>query len=892
MQPAGAQDGVLVTDAATIVDARHSARTTSLRAEQIDRLPKDSDFSAVVGLASAVNREQEKLGGISIDGASAGENRYLVDGADTTDLRTGTQAKTVLPDFLAEVQVTSSGHAAEHRGASGGVVDVVTASGTNRWRGSALVNLETDALQVDSLEGRYSTRALRLGLADSNIAEVVEHEGDGFTRVEPVVSVGGPIVRDRTWVFAGYSPAYAGIGRRATLTADGSAVTTRQRQQRQSLTASSTSTLGGNLRTRVAYNNSWSKVDGLLVASDGTDAPGTDYDAVHRYPNWSLSGQADWVASPNLHLGARAGYALSDHRSVGVPAVSVYRFLTSNIGMPGVPAPLQQATNYQTAPTNLATAFDEQARLAFQAGGTWYGRLAGQHAISGGIQVERIGNAVQAVEQGNVLGLYWGRSYAGTAGAYGYYRVRSNGILPQQGFLTGGDVSTSGYGFFVQDAWTVAARLTLALGLRAENEKVPAYEAGPGIPTYPIEFGFADRLAPRAGFAYDIRGDGRWKAYGSWGKYYDAFKLELPRSSFGGEKWVDYWYTLDTPDWSTLDDSPTCPPACPGTLIAGPVDFRRPAAGPTGVDPALRPMQAQEFSIGMERQLTRSLAVTARYVRKWLVRAVEDTGSLDAMGNETFLIANPGEGRARLAWDDPPANQPRARRDYDGVEVALTKTLADNYSVRASYLWSRLYGNYSGLSQSDENGRTSPNVGRAFDHPLQPFDQGADPVFGRLGTDRTHQLKTSFFYQTGFGMSVGLNGYVATGIPRTREMPVVWGHEYPLQYLGRVSDGRLPFVSQTDLLVQQEFALAGGRRLLVSLNVLNLYNEENVVNYFATEAARGASVALDARQFFLKQTPPIAELKARQDVPTDPRFLMDSRWQAPLAARFGVKFAF
>jgi hypothetical protein len=42
------------------------------------------------------------------------------------------------------------------------------------------------------------------------------------------------------------------------------------------------------------------------------------------------------------------------------------------------------------------------------------------------------------------------------------------------------------------------------------------------------------------------RGDGKWKIFGSWGIFYDFFKLELPRGSFGGDKWIEYYYTLDT----------------------------------------------------------------------------------------------------------------------------------------------------------------------------------------------------------------------------------------------------------------------------------------------------------------------------------------------------------
>lgn len=43
--------------------------------------------------------------------------------------------------------------------------------------------------------------------------------------------------------------------------------------------------------------------------------------------------------------------------------------------------------------------------------------------------------------------------------------------------------------------------------------------------------------------------------------------------------------------------------------------------------------------------------------------------------------------------------------DYDAVELALDKRHSGDWSARVSYTWSRLYGNYSGLAQSDEDGR-------------------------------------------------------------------------------------------------------------------------------------------------------------------------------------------
>ena len=43
----------------------------------------------------------------------------------------------------------------------------------------------------------------------------------------------------------------------------------------------------------------------------------------------------------------------------------------------------------------------------------------------------------------------------------------------------------------------------------------------------------------------------------SWGIFYDTFKLELPRGSFGGDKWLQRYYTLDIADWTTIGVSPS-----------------------------------------------------------------------------------------------------------------------------------------------------------------------------------------------------------------------------------------------------------------------------------------------------------------------------------------------
>src|SRR5215204_650385 len=133
--PAGVTESVQVVAESPLVDVRQSSRQTNIRAEQIDMLPKGRDFTTLVTQAPGANNEA-KLGGLSIDGASAGENRYIIDGIETTNIQTGVSGKNLIADFVEEVQVKSSGYTAEYGGATGGVVNAITKSGTNSFHGS------------------------------------------------------------------------------------------------------------------------------------------------------------------------------------------------------------------------------------------------------------------------------------------------------------------------------------------------------------------------------------------------------------------------------------------------------------------------------------------------------------------------------------------------------------------------------------------------------------------------------------------------------------------------------------------------------------------------------------------------------------------------------------
>ena len=887
----GVTETVQVTAETPLVDVRNSARQTNIRAEQVELLPHGRDFTTMVTQAPGANQES-KLGGISIDGASAGENRYIIDGMETTDLRTGLSGTNLIADFVEEVQVKSSGYTAEYGGALGGVINAVTKSGTNNWDGFGVYNF-----QGSSTEGSRRP-TLRQSLTNSDVAEYITYPEDSETRNEPGFGVGGPIKRDRVWFFGAYLPAVTSTDR--TVNDD----TVHQSETSQNLTGNVTAQLANGVRSRIAVNSSSRKLKGLLPALNGTDPEGTNYSKTSDFPNVTTSGTLDWVASSKVLFSVRGGYKSTDQHDSNVTEEPQFIFSgTNNIGFLDTPAALQHGTSFTSIPTNRKVTRDQFTRAFFQADSTIYARAGGEHQFKFGAQLDRYGNNVLSGESRNRVTIRWntplstGCSVAGqvpcavplTRGAYGYYSVRSNAIAPRQGIITEGNIHSNMIGLFVQDAWTINNRLTVNLGVRTERERVPTYTTGADIPEFGLEFGFGDKIAPRAGFAYDITGDGSWKLGGSWGVFYDIFKLELPRGSFGGDKWLEYYYTLDTFNWPTLVDGANCPPACSGTLIRGPIDFRHPSFGSDSIDPDLKPFRMQEATITLDHQLNDQMALGLRYVHKQVDEAIEDTGSLDAQGNEIYVIANPGEGLTALASTSPSVPLPKAQRDYDAVEAAFDKRFSNNWYLRTSYTWSRLFGNYSGLSQSDENGRTSPNVGRLFDYPLMMFQDGGKPALGPLATDRPNQWKTQFIYQFPMGTSIGFNEYVASGLPVSRELGIYPTSNLPVQYKGRGSDGRTPVFSQTDLLIQHSFRL-GDRSLQLSLNVLNLFNQDTAVSRFSTYQKTNGVVPDEALFYTGQQT--LESLITAQNVVKDPRFLMDSGFQAPILARFGVKFTF
>ena len=142
LSPGGLTETVQVVAESPLIAITQSARSTSIRGDEIDKMPKGRDFVSLVTQASGANMEAKSgTNAIMIDGSSGGENRWIIDGAESTDMVHGSQGKTMVTDFVEEVQVKSSGYTAEYGGSTGGVINVLSKSGSNLWRGDVFALL-------------------------------------------------------------------------------------------------------------------------------------------------------------------------------------------------------------------------------------------------------------------------------------------------------------------------------------------------------------------------------------------------------------------------------------------------------------------------------------------------------------------------------------------------------------------------------------------------------------------------------------------------------------------------------------------------------------------------------------------------------------------------------
>ena len=968
-----------VTGRAPLVDVTSVNVVVDIPQEVIDNIPKGRSYQSLIPFAPGARQEplqsprnnSGRNNGFQIDGASDSENTYLVEGLDTTEIQNGGIKQNVVFEFVQEVQIKTSSYQAEYGGAVGGVVNVIQKRGSNQWHGGLVAYYHPDAFDStdqcavtpfantseapNTLSGQQIACGLRGNPATAtNFAtrtdatpEYYHQKKDKYFTLEPGYEVGGPLFKDKLWLFSSYIPTIQRISRTVNFTGKNPGPHT-----------FTTSYTAQNALNRLDYQpfsklhlfSSWqygySRVTGQLpVTPDSTTgqvntAAGTDPATIRGdtgdvYPSNIFTFGGDWTPNSHLLVSARYGYFFYNTEDRGKPSGS--RFIYQNdlvlsnctptppatscasTGLDGNPiavagqpsAAFANTTGFSNISNNFQNLFDAFKRKSFASDVSYSVSKWGQHNFKVGYGFNRLANDLLQGYNTAQTQVFWGQSYTPSATEgiaacdpqtgpivqynQSHFNTTSTQCQGNTGYFivsdgvdSAGKVSSYNHSIYGQDSWTVGHGLTLNLGVRFDKEFLPPYGAGASS----ISFNFTDKVSPRIGGAYDLLHNGKVKVYASYGKFYDIMKYSLPRGSFGGEYWHNCVYAMDFVDYTTITptapDNHACPTSGPapgvtvGRFIEN-LDLRKNiinTADP-GVDPKIKPMSQHEFIVGTDWAITPTLGLEARYARKRLDNAIEDIGVTDNYG---FYIGNPGSAYGDLLHRDLPGselgtvcatcpNQPKAIRRYDGLEFRLSRR-GNNFFGQIGYTYSKLTGNYAGLTNSDvtdgNGGRHNPNNHRDFDHPDMQFTTSGRIMDGPLSTDRPHVLSGVGYYRLkwkGMESTFGLTQLIASGSPKNTCISTLQSGSSCQFFEQRGTfvditrdpatgnwvegaihhDARTPIYSQTDLNFAHELKVSKTNelmRLRFEWNVLNLLNQDSVLQYQPNPTLGGQNITI------------------------------------------------
>src|SRR6185312_14735289 len=173
---------VHITATAPTIDPTSTTQGITIDKNYIKNIPVPGrTFDATLGAAAG---SQNDGVGVSFSGSSSLENQYYVDGVNTTGLTLGTVGSPVINDLIEEIEVITGGYNAEFGRATGGVVNVVTKTGSNEFKGSVF-----GYWQPGQLTAAAKVTPINAGSIDAK--QDLAYQADfGF-------ELGGPIIKDK-----------------------------------------------------------------------------------------------------------------------------------------------------------------------------------------------------------------------------------------------------------------------------------------------------------------------------------------------------------------------------------------------------------------------------------------------------------------------------------------------------------------------------------------------------------------------------------------------------------------------------------------------------------------------------------------------------------------------
>lgn len=829
---------VSVTAELPLVDTAQTQVGTVVSRDEIENLPINGrnflDFSRTV--AGVTDQGVSGQGsGLSFNGQRGRSNNISVDGADNNGQLNGNVRLTLSQEAVREFQVVTNQFAPEFGRAGGGLVNVVSKSGTNDLRGSAFVYLRDEAF-------------------DARNAFVLDEEKPPFERQNFGGAAGGPIRRNRTFYFGAVERIDRKESDVVTVPDDAIATINATLAARPvpngGVTSVSNGTFPIDIETTLAslkVDHQWTSNDALMVRymygrtievnaggvgigqqidlSGGGALRGRDQSVL---ASWTRVMSGSLLSETRVQISPRSLTQLAND-PIG-PRITISGVATfgRNTNFPV----LLDETRYQVQQT-----FSLQRRRHFFKFGTDLQRLNAHTSFP-----SNFGGSFTFGSLANFV--------AGTPTTF------------SQGFGNPEiELPDTLLGFYAQDSWTVRDRLTLVYGLRYDYDLQPQ-----GIPrdrNNPIEAPLQDgvardgnNVAPRVAATYDLTGKGRTVIRAGYGVFYDKLFLLVGRNALLARQSISLSGAAARTQFAqgAFPESDRLPA---GFTLANP--------NITLTDEHLSMPYAHQVNAGLEHQIGRFWAVGANYIHvrgEALLRTdnvnlgpptvltVENAASLGVANPTAQQIGRPYFGttnRLDRAFNNIQLTSATGRSRYHGVQLLAEQRLRKGVQFRANYT----------LGEAKDDGADFVQA----EQPSNPYNRAAE--FGLATEHVRHRFSLTALWVLPFkddaaarSLSTALLGgwrlssvwELRSGRPRNIDVGSdvnADGNAGPDRpFVNGVEVGRNTFDGPgrqvVDVRLAKRFGLGDRRRLLVQIDAFNLFNR---VNYLGVNTTWGTALA-------------------------------------------------